>query len=62
MNEDITETINRVFENEVKMVRTCCHNMLRAPLYGKNLQDIVIFHLENFKRNLIRKLEEASEG
>jgi len=62
VNEDIIEAINRVFENEVKIVRLTCHNILRAPLYGKNLQDVVILHLENFKRNLVRALMEDSEG
>ena len=59
--EDVKEIIEEVFENEVKIVRKCCLNILRTPLFGENLQDMVIFHLKNFKRNLIRKLEEVSE-
>ena len=55
---DVVEIIEEVFENEVKVVRMVCHNVLRQPMYGKRLQDTVIFHLENFKRNLTDALEE----
>jgi len=50
MSEKIIE---EVFKNEVKLVRAVCHNYFKVPLYGKELQDVVILHLENFKRNLI---------
>lgn len=55
---DVEKKIEDVFENEVKLVRVICHNILRAPMYGKNLQDTVIFHLRNFKHNLLKELKE----
>ena len=55
---EVNEVIERAFENEVKIVRAVCHNVLRQPMYGKRLQDTVIFHLENFKRNLMDALKE----
>lgn len=52
------QIIEDVFENEVKIVRLTCHNILRQPMYGKRLQDTVIFHLKNFKQNLLKSFEE----
>ena len=52
------EIIEEVFKKEVKIVRLTCHNILRQPMYGKKLQDTVILHLKNFKRNLVKAFEE----
>ena len=54
----LDEMVEKVFEAEVKIVRTVCHNVLKAPLYGKELQDVVILHLRNFKVNLLRTMKE----
>ena len=54
----VEKKIEQVFENEVEIVRLTCHNILREPMYGKKLQDTVIFHLRNFKTNLLNALKE----
>jgi len=48
---------NEVLNEETKLVRAVCHNILKQPMYGKKLQDTVIFHLRNFKANLEKRLE-----
>jgi len=46
------EILNNALECEKKVVRIVCHNVLKAPLYGEKLQDVVIFHLENYTKSL----------
>jgi len=58
---DIKEIVEEVFDGEVKIVRCTCHNILRQPLYEKDLQDVVIYHLRNFKRNLLKAIEEKRQ-
>ncbi len=48
--------IDGILENEKKIVRAVCHNVLKAPMYGEKLQDVVIYHLGNFANNLKREL------
>lgn len=52
VNDWLKEKIDTVLENEKKVVRAVCLNLLREPMYGEKLQDVVIFHLENFTNNL----------
>lgn len=52
----LDEKIDGVLENEKKVVRAVCHNILREPMYGEKLQDVVIYHLGNFANNLKREL------
>ena len=59
---DIERKIEEVFQKEVKTIRTVCHNILRAPMYGEKLQDTVTFHLEHFKTNLLRALTRKKEN
>jgi len=49
---ELETLLEDALSNEKKVVRTICHNVLREELYGEKLQDIVIFHLENFVRNI----------
>jgi len=62
VSKGVKKIIEEVFEGEVKIVRACCHNILRQPMYGKRLQDTVIFHLNNFKRNLLKAMENFGDS
>jgi len=53
MNE---EKLMELLEAEKKIVRAICHNYLQEPMYGEKLQDTVIFHLENYTKNIISAL------
>jgi len=52
----VAEKIDKTLEDEKKIVRAVCHNYLKQILYEEKLQDVVVFHLENFAKNLKREL------
>jgi len=51
-DSELSELLEEALEGEKKIVRTICHNILREEMYGEKLQNVVIFHLENFTRNI----------
>lgn len=58
--EIMEELVEEIFEGEVQVVRAVCLNVLRELLYGEKLQAVVIYHLKNFKRNLLNALKETT--
>ena len=53
-DSELSKLLEEALESEKKLVRFVCHNFLREEMYGEKLQDVVIFHLENFTKNIIR--------
>lgn len=51
-DSELSKLLEGALESEVKLVRTVCHNFLREEMYGEKLQNVVIFHLENFRKNI----------
>jgi len=51
-DSELDKLLKAALENEKNVVRTVCHNYLREPLYDEKLHSVVIFHLENFARNI----------
>jgi len=51
-DSELQKLLEDALENEKKVVKTICLNVLREELYGEKLQGVVIFHLENFTRNI----------
>ena len=49
---EVGNIVNSTYENEVKFVRAVCHNYMKEPLYEEKLQEVVLFHLKNFKTSL----------
>lgn len=50
--------IREIFEEEKIIVKTICRNELKQPMYVETLQDVVIFHLNNFAGNIVLKAKE----
>lgn len=62
MKVKLSELLEETLEAEKVIVRATCHNVLREEMYGEKLQDVVIFHLENFARNIqMRTLDRILE-
>ena len=53
------DIIEKVFKDQVELVKLTCHNILRQPMYSEKLQKTVIFHMRSFKEALLRALEES---
>jgi ABC-type Fe3+-hydroxamate transport system substrate-binding protein len=51
-----TQKLNFYYDEEVQIVRAVCHNYLGEILKEEKLQDVVIFHLKNFKSKLERDM------
>ena len=51
-DSELSKLLEEALESEKKLVRTVCHNILREEMYGEKLQNVVIFHLENFTKNI----------
>ncbi len=51
-DSELSKLLEEALESEKKIVRTVCHNILREEMYGEKLQNVVIFHLENFTKNI----------
>ena len=51
-DSELSKLLEEALESEKKIVRTICHNFLREEMYGEKLQNVVIFHLENFVKNI----------
>jgi hypothetical protein len=49
---EVGNIVNSTYENEVEVVRAMCHNYMKEPLYEEKLQEVVLFHLKNFKTSL----------
>jgi len=50
------QKLSQLLDNEIKIIRLTCRNVLKQPMYGKTLQDTVIFHLRNFVKNIEEEL------
>lgn len=57
MSKSTLEIIDEIYEKEIGVVRAVCHNYLGTVLMEEKLQDVVIFHLRNFRHNLETALE-----
>ena len=51
-DSELSKLLEEALESEKGVVRAICHNYLREELYGEKLQDVVIFHRENFVKNI----------
>ena len=51
-DSELSKLLEEALESEKNLVRVVCHNFLRAEMYGEKLQNVVIFHLENFRKNI----------
>jgi len=51
-DSELEKLLEESLEAEKIIVRATCHNVLREEMYGEKLQNIVIFHLENFIKNI----------
>jgi len=51
-DSELSKLLEEALESEKKIVRTTCHNVLREEMYGEKLQNVVIFHLRNFTKNI----------
>lgn len=51
-DSELSKLLEEALENEKNIVRVICHNVLREELYGEKLQNVVIFHLENFVKSI----------
>jgi len=51
-DSELSKLLEEALESEKGVVKAVCHNYLREELYGEKLQNLVIFHLENFVKNI----------
>ena len=51
-DSELSKLLEEALENEKNVVKAVCHNYLREELYGEKLQNVVIFHLENFVKSV----------
>ena len=51
-DSELEKLLEESLEAEKIIVRSICHNVLREEMYGEKLQNVVIFHLENFIKNI----------
>ena len=51
-DEQLEKLLDESLEAEKIIVRAICHNTLREEMYGEKLQNVVIFHLEKFIKNI----------
>lgn len=51
-DSELEKLLDESLEAEKIIVRSICHNVLREEMYGEKLQNVVIFHLENFIKNI----------
>ncbi len=51
-DSELSKLLEEALEHEKGVVRITCHNVLREEMYGEKLQNVVIFHLENFTKNI----------
>ncbi len=51
-DSELEKLLEESLEAEKIIVRAICHNVLREEMYGEKLQNVVIFHLENFTKNI----------
>lgn len=51
-DSELEKLLEESLEAEKIIVRSTCHNVLREEMYGEKLQNVVIFHLENFIKNI----------
>jgi len=51
-DSELSNLLEGALESEKKIVRIICHNVLREEMYGEKLQNVVIFHLKNFTKNI----------
>jgi len=58
---EIKNIVNSEYEFNVELVKLLCHNALKKPLFEEKLQEVVIFHLKNFKLNLDSALQVEDE-
>ncbi len=52
LDTEMNKLLQDALENEKNVVRTVCHNYMKELLHDEKLQSVVIFHLENFVRNI----------
>ena len=51
-DSELSKLLEEALEHERGVVKAVCHNFLREEMYGEKLQNVVIFHLENFTKNI----------
>ena len=51
-DSELSKLLEEALEHEKGVVKAVCHNYLREEMYGEKLQDVVIFHLENFVKTI----------
>ena len=51
-DSELEKLLEEALEAEEIIVRAICHNVLREEMYGEKLQNVVIFHLKNFTKNI----------
>ncbi len=51
-DSELEKLLEDSLETEKIIVRAICHNILREEMYGEKLQNVVIFHLGNFTKNI----------